>query len=322
MYLFRTLQGMRLLFAAALLLTVGISLHPESAYAQSSSLPPGFTPLTTENPKGNSFGLEGKISAPPPKEAARITVPSGGQSFSASPITISGICPKGLLVEILNNGVMVGSTFCQSGSFSLQAALFPGNNEFSAVVVDDLGQEGPASNTVTVQYVLGGDIAQFSPFKQSITLTSSYSRRSADPGVNLIWPLQLSGGTGPYAFSIDWGDGSGPELLSQPTAGIVTIKHAYKNAGIYQVTVRVKDVNGVAGFLQVIAVANGKAASAITSANKEPTTTIIKTQVLWIPAAVVTILLIPAFWLGRRHEAREMRLRLEHEAEMVRKLDE
>lgn len=304
---------------ATLLLLCSFIVGQHGTASAQTNLPPGFTPLTTPNPRTNSYGMEGVISAPPPTEGARITVPSTGQSFTTPIITVSGICPTGVLVEVLDNGVMVGSTFCEDGSFSVQIALFPGQNEITARVLDDLGQEGPVSNTVTVTYNRPNAI--FSPFTDAITLTSAFSRRAADPNATLTWPLQLSGGTGPYAFSINWGDGSELQLLSQAAPGIVNIQHIYKNAGIYQVTIQVVDSNGVVGFLQVIAVANGDADAAIFNVSEPADRIVIQREIVWIPAAVVTALLIPAFWLGRRNEARAMRLRLERDAEMVRELD-
>lgn len=284
------------------------------AFAQSSPI----TPITTENPKGNAFGMEGKISSPPPTQGARITSPSGGQTVTTPFITVSGICPSGLLVEILNNGVLVGSTLCERGSFSVQVGLFPGQNELVAKVYDDLGQAGPSSNTVTVQYNAG----QFAAFGQNITLTSSYSRRGADPNTELTWPIQLSGGTGPYAFSIDWGDGTEPTLQSQSVAGIVFIKHTYKSAGIYRVTIRVTDSKGATGFLQLIAVANGSASSTVQTGEETPSSnTIIKKQILWLPTIVAFAMLPVAFWLGGRYHMRAMKRKLEQDAAMIRKLE-
>lgn len=295
-----------------------LSMATSSVSAQSQALPPGFTPLTTENPKANSFGMQGQISAPAPTTGARITAPSGGQTYTTPLITVSGVCPTGLLVEILDNGVMVGSTFCENGSFSVLISLFAGQNDLSARVIDDLGQVGPPSNVVIVNFNNG----QFTAFGAIITLTSVYSRRAADPGSTLTWPLQLSGGTGPYAFSIDWGDGSEPELMSQAVAGLININHVYKNAGIYRVTIKVVDANGATGFLQVIAVANGDAQAKIVNTDEKPAEIIYRNKIIWLPAALVFFLLLPAFWLGRRHEARAMRKRLERDAEMVRKLDQ
>ena len=261
-----------------------------------------LTPLPTPAPQPGSYGLEATKPQPPPTEGATITTPGNGASFSSSPITVNGICPKGLLVQVFNNGVLVGAVMCTNGSFTMQVSLFAGANELSAIVYDDLDQAGPTSPIVTINYT----DTRFTAFGALITLTSSYGRRSAAAGSPLSWPLQLSGGAGPYAFSIDWGDGSKPELKSQALAGLVTISHAYKKAGIYQVNVKVTDVNGVSAFLQLIAVANGKvdsttsgAAAGDTSGSKTSTP---PPQILWIPTAVSLILLVPSYWLGRRSQ--------------------
>lgn len=254
-----------------------------------------LTPLPTPEPKPGSFGVEARKPQPPPTQGATITTPGNGASFTESPITVSGICPNELLVQVFNNGVMVGSVLCANGSFSLQVSLFAGTNELTAIVYDELDQAGPVSNTMTVTY----NDTRFTAFGALITLTSSYGRRSTPAGSELTWPLQLSGGTGPYAFSIDWGDGSSAELKSQSLAGLLTILHTYKRAGVYQVNIKVADVNEASAFLQVIAVANGKVDSSVTSTENKGGTTI---KVLWIPAAIALVLLGPAFWLGRRSQ--------------------
>lgn len=276
----------------ACLLTLIVSTHKAHAINQ----------LPTPTPIPGAYGLEAKKPTAPPTESASITTPGNGQTFTSSPITVNGICPKGLLVQILNNGVMAGSVLCTTGSFSMQVTLFAGTNELVAHVFDDLEQEGPVSNSAIVTY---NDL-RLTAFGALVTLTSSYGRRSAPAGSALTWPLQLSGGAGPYAFSIDWGDGSKPELKSQALPGVVPISHVYKNAGIYQVNIRVTDSNGVSAFLQVIAVASGKvdtttsvAANNNDTSNKTPTT---PPQILWIPTALALVLLVPTYWLGRRSQ--------------------
>lgn len=252
--------------------------------------------LPTPDPKPGSYGLEATKTQAPPKRGATIRVPGNGASFGKSPTTVSGICPTGLLVQVYNNGVMVGAVMCRGGSFSVQVSLFPGKNELSALVFDDLGQEGPKSNIVTVTY----RDADFISFGEVMTLTSSYGRRSAPAGNNLSWPLQLSGGTGPYAFSIDWGDGSEPELKSQALSGVININHVYKKAGIYIINVRVTDSKGVSAFIQLIAVANGKVDGTVqqqTDDKKAPPAT---PAILWTPTIILFVLLLPTYWLGRR----------------------
>jgi len=262
-----------------------------------------ITALPTPNPQPGSYGLEATKTQAPPTVAATITTPGSGGSFSTSPITVTGICQTGLLVQVYDNNVLVGAVVCANGSFSVQVSLFAGTNDLTAIVYDDLEQPGPVSNTSSVTYT----DTHLSAFGALITLTSSYGRRSAAAGAELSWPLQLSGGTGPYAFSIDWGDGTTADLKSQSLAGLVTIAHSYKNAGVYQINIRVTDANGVSAFLQVIGVASGKVAEVEAASTSKPTTV---TQVIWIPAAIAVLLLVPAYWLGRRSEVVSIRTQL------------
>lgn len=282
---------------AALVITGACLLALFALVARTAAI----TQLPTPPPKPGSYGIEATKKKAPPTQGATITTPGNGASFTNSPITVSGSCPTGLLVQIFNNGVMVGAVMCQNGSFSLQVSLFAGTNELTASVYDEVDQTGPVSNTVTVTYT----DTRFTAFGQLITLTSSYGRRSAPAGDVLTWPLQLSGGTGPYAFSIDWGDGTPAELKSQALAGLVTINHTYKKAGIYQVNIRVTDANGVSAFLQVIAIASGKvdsAAAGNTGKDGSGTQAAQPPQILWIPLIVLLLLLPTSYWLGRRSQ--------------------
>ena len=273
---------------AALLVSIGLT---SSAFA--------INQLPIPDPIPGSYGVEATKVQDPPTAVATVTIPSPGASFTESPITVSGLCQDGLLVQVYNNNVMVGSVVCSSGSFSMRVSLFPGANDITATMFDDLEQAGPTSAITSVTYTNSRLVA----FGQAITLTSNYGRRSAPAGTRLEWPLQLSGGTGPYAFSIDWGDGESPELRSQPTAGTLTISHLYKKAGIYQVNITVTDVNQVTAFLQVTAVSSGQPEAV---AGSESTVTT-RTIVLWVPLILALVMLIPTYWLGRRSQLVSLR---------------
>lgn len=255
--------------------------------------------LPIPEPIPGSYGVEATKVQDPPTATATITIPSSGATFTDSPTTVSGLCQDGLLVQVYNNNVMVGSVVCTSGSFSMQVTLYPGTNDISAVMFDDLEQAGPQSLITSVTY----NNSRLVAFGQAVTLTSNYGRRSSPAGTRLEWPLQLSGGSGPYAFSIDWGDGEAAELRSQPTAGTLTISHVYKKAGIYQVNITVTDVNQVTAFLQVTAVASGQP-EAVAGSESTMTT---RTVVLWVPLIIALVMLIPAFWLGRRSQLVSLR---------------
>lgn len=266
-----------------------------------------ITPLPTPDPKPGGYGLAATKTQAPPTQGARITVPNNGASFTNSPITVQGICPNDLLVQIYNNNVMVGSVLCKNRSFRIEVSLFSGDNELKAIVYDDVDQAGPTSNTVRVTYT----DTQFSAFGQLVTLTSNYGRRAAAAGTQLAWPLQLSGGNGPYAFSIDWGDGSEPQLMSRALAGSFSIGHVYKNGGIYQINIKVTDTNGVTAFLQLIAVANGEAAPVSADTTDDADGPVReRVTILWVPAAVALVLLFPAFWLGRQSQLVSLRNRM------------
>lgn len=270
---------------------------PQHTYA-------ALNPLTVENPQSSSYGLEATKKQPPPTDAPTITSPGNGNNYSESTATVGGLCKNGLIVQVYDNGALVGAVDCKNGSFSIQVTLFPGQNDITAFLFDDLGQSGPVSNSVTVYF----NNANLTAFGALITLTSNYGRRAAAPGTALTWPLILSGGTGPYAFSIDWGDGSKPDLKSVASPGEVTISHTYSQAGLYHVTVKVTDVNDVSAFLQLVAVANGTPPASSAGATTK-TVTVVKW--MWIPAVATLVLLFPAFWLGRRSELVSLHKKLE-----------
>jgi PKD domain-containing protein len=258
------------------------------------------------NPQSGSVGVEGTLGAPPPTQGGSIAIPSSGAVFTTNPVTVSGLCPEGLLVKVFSNNVFVGSEQCTNGSFSIQVDLFSGLNDIVVRVYDALDQAGPDSNTIAITL----NNAQFAQFGVQMTLTSSYAKRGADPGQELDWPIILSGGTGPYALSVDWGDGKTPELLSASFSGNITISHTYASAGVYTVVVRVTDANGQAAFLQLVGVANGPVTQSNSTASN--TTTSTRTIVLWWPSLVALPLIVASFWLGSRHELFNLRRQLEH----------
>jgi hypothetical protein len=251
-----------------------------------------------------SIGLQGTIASPPPKQAATIATPVNGASFNNIPITINGLCPSGLLIKIFSNNVFVGSEQCDHGSYSIQIDLFAGQNDLVARDYDALDQAGPDSNTVTVTF----NDALTAQFGSRVSLTSPYAKRGVDPGSTLSWPIIISGGNGPYAVSVDWGDGAPTTLLSQPFTGTINITHIYKTAGVYTIIVKATDVNGTEAFLQLVGVANGavqSSASAKSGGNTAPP------QAEWWPALAMIPLILAAFWVGQRHELFTIRRQLE-----------
>lgn len=261
---------------------------------------------TVDNPQEGAIGVEGKIPSNPPTAAPTITTPRNGQVFTNIPITVNGLCTSDLLVKMFANNVFVGSVLCKNGSYSINIDLFSGQNDLVARMFDSQDQGGPDSNVVTVTF---NDV-QFNPFGTSLlSLTSNYAARGANPGQRLAWPVILSGGTSPYAISVDWGDGTSPDLISSPFTGTIDLSHVYKSAGVYKVTVKATDKNGLSAFLQLVATANGAIVSNSPSDKNTITETIVK--VLWWPVVICIPLIILSFWLGQRYELASLRKHLE-----------
>jgi len=258
---------------------------------------------TAATQQSGSVGVQGKVSAPPPSQAATINIPSNGQSFSSLPITVSGFCVNGTLVEIYKNNVFAGSTQCQNNSYRLQIDLFDGRNDLVAKEFDDLNQAGPDSNTVTVNF--STPLPSIGP---RISLTSEFAKRGANPGTILSWPVTLSGGSGPYAITVDWGDKSTPDLFSQQLPGILNLQHTYAQAGVYNVLIKASDANGNVAYLQVVGIGNGPIKQAGTTTSGILTTE--RTKIIWWPIIVLFVFILIAYWLGQKHQLEAIRRRL------------
>lgn len=256
-----------------------------------------------------SIGVEGKISTAAPTQAATITTPSNGANFTTLPIAVNGLCTSNLLVKVFSNNVFVGSATCGNGSYSMQIDLFNGLNDLVARIYDALDQPGPDSNIVSVVF----SDTQVIQFGTHVLLTSESAQRGAPPGTEIVWPIILSGGNGPYAMSVDWGDGGPTSLFSQSNEGTVNIKHTYKTAGIYRVIIKATDKNGGEAFLQVVAIATGSGqntAKGSTAAGESNNITT-KVEFIWWPAVAMLPLIFAAFWVGRREELFALRKQLE-----------
>jgi hypothetical protein len=279
------------LFLTAILCAFAVTGHTSVYAAQQSN--------------SGALGIEGEIPSNPPTTAPGISLPRSGQVFNSLPITVSGFCSSNYLVEIFKNNVFAGSAICKNGSYSVQIDLFDGQNDLIARQYNALNQVSPDSAVVTVTY--NNSIASTGPRP---TLTSAYAKRGANPGESLSWPITLSGGSGPYALSVDWGDKTSLSLISRSAPGAFNIEHTYAQSGVYNVTIKVTDSNGASAFLQVVGISNGPIQQ--TTSSNTGSNTKIKTErvIIWWPMLILLALTIIAFWLGKRHQLAVIRGRL------------
>lgn len=276
------------------------------AVAMAFCMVSGTALAQSENPQSGSVGLEGKISSPPPSRGPTISVPTNGQSFDRLPVTVAGTCQGELLIKVFKNNVFAGSAQCKGGSYSMIIDLFSGRNELVARQYDALDQASPDSNKPVVTFSDTTPGAASRP-----TLTSNYAKLGIDPGKQLVWPIILSDGAGPYAISIDWGDGTEAELMSRGFPGPFDIKHVYRTPGVYNIIIKATDRNQASAYLQLVAIVNGPLSQEQQGGDDGGGGGGTRTVILWQPAAVAVPLMIATFWLGRKYELKYLKKKIE-----------
>ena len=282
---------------AFLVFVTGLTLavFTYSAYAQS----PG--------PEAGSVSLTGQVPGPPPTQAATITTPKNNQHFNKTPITVSGTCEDGTLIEIYKNNIFAGSTLCESnGTFSLEIDLLFGKNELKAQIYDALNQAGPESNTVTVFYDAlfpeASAAVGFDFIGAQLLLKTDSVFRGTFPEKSLNVPITVIGGTSPFAINIDWGD-SFNQVISRSDNTTFNASHPYKKPGTYKITLQGSDSKQLVAFLSVAAIIHGQPeAIAASTAAKIPVN---KLLMLW-PVFAIAATALASFWFGERREKRIM----------------
>ncbi len=274
-----------------ILLGVGFVLI---AYTASAASPP---------PEGSSIGLSGVMPGKPPTIAATITQPTNGQRFSSTPMTVSGTCPADTLVEIFKNDIFAGSTPCTAvGTYSLEVDLLIGQNILVARVYDALNQAGPDSNTVTVFYdalpIQAGALTPLDFGGDQLLLNTDAVFRGVFPDKEMNVPIDILGGTPPYAINIQWGDSTN-KVIPRNDNLTFNASHIYKKPGTYQVSIQATDASGRVAFLTVASIVNGQPGIANSTTPVAATTN--KLLVLW-PLYVGAFAVVISFWLGERRE--------------------
>jgi hypothetical protein len=179
-----------------------------------------------------------------------------------------------------------------------------GQNVIVARVYDALNQAGPDSNTVTIFYdALPGQAGPSTSLDfggAQLLLNTDAVFRGTFPEQELTMPVDILGGTAPYALNVQWGDSTNKVVPRNDNVGF-TLGHTYKKAGTFQVALQATDAGGRVAFLTVAAIVNGQPAVAATTASTN--NTLSRLLVLW-PLYVSSIAVVVSFWLGERREKR------------------
>jgi hypothetical protein len=214
---------------------------------------------------------------------------------------------------VFTNGILVGSVICAgNGRFSVPVQLVIGRNELTAYPYNTLDQQGPAGNTVvvTLNQPPGGP-----GFSTELIIQSTSYYRGIKPGEEVVWPIEIIGGTAPYAVSIDWGDGTS-DVVTRLAPGSFTVKHVYKAKGTgymntYPLIIRASDAAGRTAYLQLVTIVGTSTGNdnAGTAAKTGDDGGLNRLLVIW-PLWIVLLLMVTSFWLGERREKHIMERRL------------
>jgi hypothetical protein len=190
-----------------------------------------------------------------------------GKTYNAVPLDVSGTCPtNAAYVEIFRNGLMTGIAICQNGVFDPAVDLFVGKNILTAEAFNLTDDQGPASSPVIVYYdpptpqpslQIPGTAT---PKNNPLLLKTAFVYKGYYTNQEVVWPLEISGGSSPYALSVDWGDGQ-TSIISRAQPGQFNITHSYKHSSPtsshdYTVKVQASDSAGNYTYLQFFLIVN------------------------------------------------------------------
>ncbi len=254
-------------------------------------------------PEAGSIGLNGGMPGPPPKAAAVITSPTNQQRFSTSPVTVSGTCEAGTLIEVYKNDIFAGSGVCSDkGTFSFDIDLMIGQNILVAKIYDSLNQPGPDSKPVTVFYdalpAQADPLAALNFGSAQLLLNTDSVYRGVWPKKSFVMPISIIGGTAPYAVNVQWGDSTN-KVMPRNDNITFNAEHTYSKPGNFQITLQATDAQGRVAFLTVAAIVNGTPSGAAAAATTDSGSNTL--MLLW-PILASAVAIVLGFWLGERRE--------------------
>jgi len=131
----------------------------------------------------------------------------------------------------------------------------------------------------------------------SPTIIANCIKRGVNTGDTVTMPIRVTGGTKPYALSINWGDGK-TELKTVLDTDYHNYTHVYKTAGIIGISLKTTDAKSITSYLQTVVQVGGESVpetgsiSSITS----------NLSAIWTEAPVplywAAVTLVLGFWVG------------------------
>jgi hypothetical protein len=203
---------------------------------QTATQPPA---LSTGHRSGSNGGAEVVLQRPV------IVQPKNHSQAKSRNISVAGLSEAHAQIELWRNHTLVGSVFADKhGGWFMTIGLQAGDNAISARVCSGQHCSG-FSDEITITY---SPVA--SPGATLRMLLASY-RYSTSTSRAIHVAVTLTDGRAPYAFTIEWGDGTKETVNVRDSK--TTLSHRYDRAGNYNGQVVAEDATGVLahGFFSV-----------------------------------------------------------------------
>ena len=204
----------------------------------------------------DSYDVTAKVSAPLPPDVPLLLTPENNSviAVASNTVLITGKCPAvipPLIAVLIRTDTTIGTGSCDSlGIFRVAITLVLGVNVIRAKFINITGDSTIIGDLITLTYNPPAATANNNP--PVTNATSSALKLVFDPDTVVIKTKEtttiqftISGGTAPYAVTIDWGDGT-TQLLHYDVAGGKALGHIYTTIQSRPVRIRIsiKDASG------------------------------------------------------------------------------
>lgn len=286
--------------------------------------------------KNGQINVTLTVPGAPPTTGAVINTPLDKSKVTKPLIVVSGTCPSGNIVAVYTNGQFAGSTSCLSdNSFQTTIQLRVGVNTLQAQNYDALNQPGPLTDQIEVLFEpddpttpvpavvnTADDITLdlsipdtlapapsenpcYAPVDlgatTQLTLVVMCVTRNVFVGEKIVLPVTILGGIGPYALSVDWGEGNSPQLYSLNRAGQHQVSYTYSIPRLKNISLSLADASGQTFRLETVIDVNYDGSETVTGVSPFQNTLNNLTGI-WLEASVplywAAVTLFLGFWVG------------------------
>jgi len=147
----------------------------------------------------DSYTVTATVPASAPTAPATITSPVDQAHFTATPVSLSGVCSPNSYIELYRNGGFSGVVTCGAGvtSYQIDTDLSLGSNDLYTRTFSVTNNEGPQSAHITVFYDLPPPPVVPSPTPGSLVVTAQDNKPYHPGSVALVSPYPTISGVAP-----------------------------------------------------------------------------------------------------------------------------